>query len=144
MNEIWTEKFRPKSLSDILGQTENIEKLKGFVRARDVPHLIFSGPAGTGKTTAAMALAIELYGDSWKENFLELNASNNRGINVIRGHEDREGKDTGLVSVKDYARLKPSNDLGFKIIFLDEADQLTGDAQAALRRTMEVYSSSTR
>ena len=144
MNEIWTEKFRPKNLSEIVGQKENIEKLKGFVRAKDVPHLIFSGPAGTGKTTAAMALAIELYGESWKENFLELNASNNRGINVIRGHEDREGKDTGLVSVKDYARLKPSNDLGFKLIFLDEADQLTGDAQAALRRTMEVYSSSTR
>ncbi len=144
MNEIWTEKFRPKSLSDVVGQDENIEKLEGFVKAQDVPHLIFSGPAGTGKTSAAIALAIELYGENWKENFLELNASNNRGINVIRGHEDREGRDSGMVSVKDYARLKPSNEVGFKLIFLDEADQLTGDAQAALRRTMEVYSNTTR
>ena len=144
MNQIWTEKFRPASLSEIVGQDENVDKLKGFVKRKDIPHLIFSGSAGTGKTSAAIALAIELFGENWKENFLELNASNNRGINVIRGHEDREGKDTGMVSVKDYARLKPSNPLGFKIIFLDEADQLTGDAQAALRRTMEVYSSSTR
>ncbi len=141
MNEIWTEKFRPKNLSEFVGQTDNIEKLKGFVKSRDVPHLIFSGPPGTGKTSAAIAMAIELYGENWKENFLELNASNNRGINVIRGHEDREGRDTGLVSVKDYARLKASNELGFKLIFLDEADQLTGDAQAALRRTMEMYTS---
>jgi replication factor C small subunit len=117
--------------------------LKAFVKSGELPHLIFSGPAGTGKTSAAMAIAIELFGESWKENFLELNASNNRGINVIRGHEDRDKNDR-QVSVKDYARIMPSNPHGFKIIFLDEADQLTTDAQAALRRTMEIYSSTTR
>ncbi|MCL5804174.1 MAG: Replication factor C small subunit, partial [Candidatus Thermoplasmatota archaeon] len=77
MNQIWTEKFRPASLSEIVGQDENVDKLKGFVKRKDIPHLIFSGSAGTGKTSAAIALAIELFGENWKENFLELNASNN-------------------------------------------------------------------
>ncbi|MEM3675696.1 MAG: replication factor C small subunit [Thermoplasmataceae archaeon] len=132
MIDIWTEKYRPRNLSEIVGQDENVEKLKSFVKHREVPHLIFSGPAGTGKTSAAMAVAVELFGEDWKENFLELNASNERGIDVIREN------------VKDFARIRPSNDLGFKIIFLDEADQLTPEAQAALRRTMEMYSSTTR
>lgn len=132
MLDIWIEKYRPKNLSEVHGQEENIRKLKSFVNAREMPHLIFAGPAGTGKTSAALALAIELFGESYKENLLELNASNERGIDVIREN------------VKDFARIRPSNDLGFKIIFLDEADQLTSEAQAALRRTMELYSSTTR
>ncbi len=144
MNQIWIEKYRPANLSGIIGQKGNVEKLKSFVKTGDLPHMIFAGPAGTGKTTAAMAMAIELFGEAWKENFLELNASNNRGINVIRGHEDRDGRMDGMVSVKDYARIMPSNPRGFKIIFLDEADQLTPEAQAALRRTMEIYSTTTR
>lgn len=143
MNQIWIEKYRPSSLSDIFGQEEVVQRLKAFVKSKELPHLILAGPAGTGKTSAAMAIAIELYGESWKENFLELNASNNRGINVIRGHEDRDKSDR-QVSVKDYARIMPNNSLGFKIIFMDEADQLTNDAQSALRRTMEVYSTTTR
>lgn len=132
MVDIWIEKYRTKNLSEIHGQEENIRKLKSFVKARELPHLIFAGPAGTGKTSAALDLAIELFGENYKENLLELNASNERGIDVIRGN------------VKDFARIRPSNDLGFKIIFLDEADQLTSEAQAALRRTMELYSSTTR
>lgn len=132
MIDIWIEKYRPKSLSEIHGQEENVRKLQSFVKAKELPHIIFAGPAGTGKTSASLALAIELFGESWKENILELNASNERGIDVIRQN------------VKDFARIKPSNDLGFKIIFLDEADQLTPEAQAALRRTMELYSSTTR
>ncbi|MHB1811257.1 MAG: replication factor C small subunit [Thermoplasmataceae archaeon] len=132
MSEIWIEKYRPHTLSDIVGQDEIISKLKSFVKVKDLPHLIFAGPPGTGKTSAAMALAIELFGENWKANFLELNASNERGINVIREN------------VKDFARIMASNDLGIKIIFLDEADQLTPEAQAALRRTMEMYSSTTR
>ncbi len=144
MNEVWIEKYRPKDLSGIYGQDDAVRKLKAFVQSGQLPHIIFSGPAGTGKTASAMAVAMELFGETWKENFLELNASNNRGINVIRGHEDRDDKYEGMVSVKDYARIMPSNPRGFKIIFLDEADQLTSEAQAALRRTMEIYSSTTR
>lgn len=132
MIDIWIEKYRPKKLSDIVGQDANIRKIESFVRHKQLPHLIFAGPAGTGKTTTAIATAIELFGEDWKENFLELNASNERGIDVIREN------------VKDFARIMPSNPLGFKIIFLDEADQLTPEAQAALRRTMEIYSSTTR
>ena len=132
MIDIWIEKYRPKKLSDIVGQEANTKKIESFVRHRQLPHLILAGPAGTGKTTTAICTAIELFGENWKENFLELNASNERGIDVIREN------------VKDFARIMPSNDLGFKIIFLDEADQLTPEAQAALRRTMEIYSSTTR
>ncbi len=132
MIDIWTEKYRPSRLSDIVGQDEIIRKLQSFVNHRELPHLIFAGPAGVGKTTTALALTMELFGEGWRDNFLELNASNERGIDVIREN------------VKDFARIRPSNDLGFKIIFLDEADQLTPEAQAALRRTMEMYSSATR
>ena len=132
MIDIWIEKYRPRKLSEIVGQEDSIRKLQSFVNHKELPHLIFSGPAGTGKTSTALVLAIELFGENWKENFLELNASNERGIDIIREN------------VKDFARIMPSNPLGFKIIFLDEADQLTPEAQAALRRTMEMYSSTTR
>lgn len=132
MIDIWIEKYRPAKLDQIVGQQSNIQKLKSFISHRQLPHLIFAGPAGTGKTSTAIAIAMELFGEDWRQNFLELNASNERGIDVIREN------------VKDFARIKPSNDLGFKIIFLDEADQLTQEAQAALRRTMELYSSATR
>ncbi len=132
MLNIWTEKYRPSQLSDVVGETENIKRLISFVKEKDIPHLIFAGPQGTGKTSTAIALAIALFGDNWKENFMELNASNDRGIDIIRDN------------IKNFAKIKPSNDLGFKIIFFDEADHLTGDAQAALRRTMEMFYNTTR
>lgn len=144
MNEIWIEKYRPPSLSEIVGQDDIVATLRAFVKRRDIPHMIFAGPAGTGKTSAAIAMAIELFGPSWKTDFLELNSSNNRGIDTMRGHEERDKRWEKTVSVKDYARIMPSNDLGFKIIFMDEADMLTNEAQSALRRTMEIYSSTTR
>ncbi len=144
MNEIWIEKYRPSSLDEIVGQEDIVNTLKAFVRNGDIPHMIFAGPAGTGKTSAAIAVAVELFGDSWKDSYLELNSSNNRGIDTMRGHEERDRKWDKVASVKDYARIMPSNERGFKIIFMDEADMLTNEAQSALRRTMEVYSGTTR
>lgn len=128
MNEIWTEKYRPRRLEDVVGQSQVTDKLEAYVRSGNIPHLLFTGPAGTGKTTCALALSREFYGDNWLGNYLELNASDERGIDVVRG------------KIKDFARTAPVGGAPFKIIFLDEADALTPDAQAALRRTMEKYS----
>ncbi|BBL45687.1 replication factor C small subunit [Nanobdella aerobiophila] len=130
--EIWTEKYRPKKLDDIKGQEDIIKHLKAFVSNKNMPHLLFSGPAGVGKTTAALAIANELYGDHWEQNVLILNASDDRGIDIIRE------------KVKEFARTKSIGDVPFKIIFLDEADAMTRDAQQALRRIMEEYAGNTR
>lgn len=125
--EIWIEKHRPTKVEDIAGQKDATKILKGFVASGEMPHLIFAGPPGVGKTTAAICLAMEMIGENWKDHFLELNASNDRGIGIIR--ED----------IKDFARTQSITEGKFKIIFLDEADELTPEAQAALRRTMEMY-----
>ncbi len=130
---VWTEKYRPKNLDEVIGQQEVVSRLKAYVKTGNMPHLLFAGPAGTGKTSCAIALARELYGDRWRDSFNESNASEERGIDVVR------------TKIKEYARLAPlGHDVAFKIIFLDEADNLTSDAQAALRRTMEVYTKTTR
>ncbi|MEM4633686.1 MAG: replication factor C small subunit [Candidatus Anstonellaceae archaeon] len=128
----WTEKYRPKNLSEIVGQKEIVSILKAYARQKNMPNLLFAGPPGVGKTTAALALARELYGDGYKESILELNASDERGIDVVRG------------KIKEFARTVSLNEVPFKIIFLDEADSLTTDAQNALRRTMELYVGVTR
>ncbi len=124
IESIWVEKYRPAKIGEIVGQKEVVERLKGYVASRNLPNLLFAGPPGTGKTTAAIALTKELFKEKWTANFLELNASDERGIGVVRG------------SIKSFARTKAIGG-DFKIIFLDEADALTKDAQHAMRRTME-------
>jgi len=131
MFDVWTEKYRPKTLDEVIGQDHVVKRLKAFVKKKNIPNMLFAGPAGVGKTTCAIALARELYGENWKQNFLETNASDERGINVVRG------------KIKDFARTKPIG-ADFKIIFLDESDALTQEAQQALRRTMEKYAATTR
>ncbi|NLV25674.1 MAG: replication factor C small subunit [Methanomicrobiales archaeon] len=129
---IWIEKYRPHSLADIIGQQEIIERLTSYVAKHEMPHLLFTGNAGTGKTTAAVALAREFFGENWQMNFRELNASDERGIDVVRNQ------------IKQFARTSPFGGTTFKILFLDEADALTADAQSALRRTMETYAQTCR
>ncbi|MBI4440241.1 replication factor C small subunit [Candidatus Woesearchaeota archaeon] len=129
---IWIEKYRPRDFNDIVGQRHLIPRIRAFVEQKNMPHLLFAGPAGTGKTSTALVIARAFFGDEWKQNFLELNASDERGIDVIR------------VKVKDFARTRAIGDVPFKIIYLDECDQLTRDAQQALRRTMENYTQTCR
>lgn len=128
---VWTEKYRPKTLSQLIGQEEIRKRLEAFVKEGSIPHMLFAGPAGVGKTTAAICVAKDLFGEEWKANFMETNASDERGIDVVRN------------KIKDFARTKPLG-ADFKIIFLDECDALTRDAQQALRRTMESYASTCR
>jgi replication factor C small subunit len=129
--EVWIEKYRPRTLDDIVGQEAIVERLTSYVERDDLPHMLFAGQAGIGKTTAAQAVARELYGEDWDEHFLELNASDERGIDVVR---DR---------IKSFARTSFGG-ANYRIIFLDEADALTSDAQSALRRTMEQFSNNVR
>jgi len=130
--EIWIEKYRPKKLEDVVGQTEVIRRLSAYIKSKNLPHLLFSGPPGCGKTASAICVARELFGEDWTNNFTELNASDERGIEVVR------------TKIKNFARTSPLGGSDFKIIFLDEADALTSDAQSALRRTMEKYTGSCR
>ncbi len=133
-NRPFVEKYRPRFLGEVVNQEGIIKRLKQFVKDKSMPHLIFAGPAGTGKTTSALAMVRELYGRKMALNrtYLELNASDARGIDVIR------------TFIKDFAKARPSVDIPFKILILDEADNMTSPAQQALRRTMEKYTKNCR
>ena len=129
---IWTEKYRPSEFTEIKGQDNAIKRIESFVKSGNLPHLLLAGPAGTGKTTTALVIAKKLYGENWKYNFLELNASDDRGIDVVRS------------TIKDFARTKALGNYPYKLILLDECDSLTKEAQQALRRTMETFVESAR
>ena len=129
---IWTEKYRPSTFEEIVGQEDILKRVKSLTNSLNVPHMLFAGPAGTGKSTLAIIVAKILFGNLWRENYLELNASDARGIDVVRQE------------VKSFARTKSLGNVPFKIIFLDEADALTKEAQQALRRTMENYTGTCR
>ena len=123
---IWVEKYRPQTLDDVVGQKHIVSRLKQYVEEGSMPNLMFTGPAGVGKTTSALALVKSILGEYWRQNFLELNASDARGIETVR------------TNIKNFCRLKPVG-APFRIIFLDEVDNMTKDAQHALRREMEMY-----
>lgn len=131
-SEIWTEKYRPEKFEEVVGQDEIVKRVRSLAQGLNIPHLMFAGPAGTGKSTLALIIVKELFGNSWRDNYLELNASDERGIDVVRQ------------KVKDFARTKAIANVPFKVIFLDEADALTREAQQALRRTMENFTTTCR
>ena len=127
-SQVWFEKYRPKVLNDIVGQDRTIKRLISYVKSGEFPNLMFSGAPGTGKTTGAIAFAKEIFGEYFGDNFTELNTSDERGIEVVRK------------KIVNIATSTPSGDFDFRILFLDECDALTSDAQSALRRTMEKWS----
>ncbi|KAL7004773.1 replication factor C subunit 4 [Cystobasidiomycetes sp. EMM_F5] len=129
----WVEKYRPLLLDDIVGNSETVDRLKIIARDGNCPHMMLSGTPGIGKTTSILCLAHAMLGPAYKEAVLELNASDERGIDVVRNQ------------IKGFAQKKVTLPPGrHKFVILDEADSMTAGAQQALRRTMEIYSNTTR
>jgi replication factor C small subunit len=135
-NLMWTEKYRPKKLGEIVDQKEIVKGISNLIKTPDIPHMLFAGPAGVGKTTAALCIAMELLGEDWRKNTLELNASDDRGIRMVRERVKEFAASIKLATDKEFG--KP------KIIILDEADEMTSEAQTALRRIIEDSSKTTR
>ncbi|CUS22821.1 LAQU0S07e00870g1_1 [Lachancea quebecensis] len=128
----WIEKYRPQTLDDVYGQREIVGTVRKFMKEGRLPHLLFYGPPGTGKTSMIVALAREIYGANYRNMVLELNASDDRGIDVVRNQ------------IKEFASTRQIFSKGFKLIILDEADAMTNAAQNALRRIIEKYTKNTR
>ena len=135
-NLMWSEKYRPKKLKEVVNQREIIHGISNLIKSPDIPHMLFSGPAGVGKTTTALCIAAEVLGDEWKKNTLELNASDERGIKMVRERVKEFAASIKLATDKEFG--KP------KIIILDEADEMTSEAQTALRRIIEDSARTTR
>ena len=126
-NVMWVEKYRPKKISELVNQKEIVSSIKSLLKNQaEIPHLLFSGSAGVGKTTTALCISKEILGEYWRDYTLELNASDERGINMVRERVKKFSRFAGL-----------DTKIPFKIIILDEADEMTSDAQTALRRIIE-------
>ncbi|KAJ2376212.1 Subunit of heteropentameric Replication factor C (RF-C) [Coemansia sp. RSA 2607] len=128
----WVEKYRPTSLDELVSQSDIVDTLQRFIDDGKLPHLLFYGPPGTGKTTTILAIARKLYGKNMGSMVLELNASDDRGIDVIRDQ------------IKTFASTRTVFSSGLKLVILDEADAMTTPAQAALRRVIEKYTKNVR
>lgn len=135
-NLMWSEKYRPKKLSEVVDQKEIVKGIGNLIKSPDIPHMLFAGPAGVGKTTSALCIAVELLGEEWRKNSLELNASDERGIKMVRERVKEFAASVKLATDKEFG--KP------KIIILDEADEMTPEAQTALRRIIEDSARTTR
>lgn len=131
---MWVEKYRPLKFNEVTNQKSIVDGIRNLIESpEEMPNLLFSGPAGVGKTTVALCITREILGDYWKDHTLELNASDERGINMVRER------------VKMFARYTTiTSKIPFKIVILDEADEMTSDAQTALRRIIEDSARSTR
>jgi replication factor C small subunit len=135
-NLMWSEKYRPKKLREVVNQKEIINGISNLIKSPDIPHMLFAGPAGVGKTTTALCIAMEILGEEWRKNTLELNASDERGIKMVRERVKEFAASIKLAGDKEFG--KP------KIIILDEADEMTSEAQTALRRIIEDSARTTR
>ena len=135
-NLMWSEKYRPKKLGQVVDQKEIIKGISNLIKSPDIPHMLFAGPAGVGKTTTALCIAMELLGEEWRKNTLELNASDERGIKMVRERVKEFAASIKLAGDREFGRPK--------IIILDEADEMTSEAQTALRRIIEDSARTTR
>lgn len=128
----FVEKYRPENLDRIISHVEIVKTIRKFIESKKLPHLLFHGPPGTGKTSCMIAIAKELYGSQYRNMTLELNASDDRGIGVVRDQ------------IKSFCSTQQLMSKGMKLVILDESDSMTGPAQFALRRIVEKYSKTTR